>query len=106
MDNHTLIKIIDQAAREGWTELDLYNKGLTRLPPEIGQLKKLRVLQLGRNKLTDLPEAIGRLTSLESLMLHGNKLVVLPHPIYQLTNLSFLFLYDCALEELSPEISK
>ncbi|MCP4665873.1 MAG: GTPase [Deltaproteobacteria bacterium] len=39
-------------------------------------------------------------------MLHGNKLVVLPHPIYQLTNLSFLFLYDCALEELSPEISK
>jgi hypothetical protein len=32
MDKQELLRIIDQAAEEGWTSLDLSNKGLTELP--------------------------------------------------------------------------
>ena len=41
MTEQELLQIIDQAAKEGWTELNLSDKGLTVLPPEIGQLAKL-----------------------------------------------------------------
>ncbi len=34
-----LLAIIEQARRENWKELDLSGKGITELPPEIGQLK-------------------------------------------------------------------
>jgi Leucine-rich repeat (LRR) protein len=37
MDKQELLRIIEQAANEGWTSLDLSNKGLTELPPEIGK---------------------------------------------------------------------
>ena len=41
MTKKELLKVIEQAARENATELDLNNKGLTELPQESGQLTKL-----------------------------------------------------------------
>jgi hypothetical protein len=41
MTRAELLAIIEQARRENWEELDLRSKGLTKLPPEVGQLKKL-----------------------------------------------------------------
>ena len=38
MTQDELLQLIDQAAEEGWPELDLSGKGLTELPPEIGKL--------------------------------------------------------------------
>lgn len=38
MTQDELLVLIDQAADEGWTELDLTGKGLTELLPEIGML--------------------------------------------------------------------
>ncbi|MGB3237150.1 MAG: hypothetical protein WBB29_02570 [Geitlerinemataceae cyanobacterium] len=38
---------IEQAAAEGWTELDLAGLGLTELPPEIGKCLPLESLVLG-----------------------------------------------------------
>jgi predicted RNase H-like HicB family nuclease len=35
MDKQELLRLIAQAAAEGWTSLDLSNRGLTELPPEI-----------------------------------------------------------------------
>ncbi|MEO1148048.1 MAG: hypothetical protein AAFY26_20905 [Cyanobacteria bacterium J06638_22] len=43
-----LLNLIDQAAAEGWTELDLSGKGLTELPQEIGKLTQLKTLILGK----------------------------------------------------------
>ncbi len=43
-----LIALIDRAAAERWTTLDLAGKGLTELPPEIGKLTNLKTLVLGR----------------------------------------------------------
>jgi Leucine-rich repeat (LRR) protein len=39
---------IAQAAAEGWKELDLAGLKLTDLPPEIGQLRQLKRLILGK----------------------------------------------------------
>jgi hypothetical protein len=35
MDKHELLRIIEQAAKDGVTSLYLANRGLTELPPEI-----------------------------------------------------------------------
>jgi hypothetical protein len=41
MTRAELLAIIEQARRENWEELDLRSKGITELPPEIGQLKRI-----------------------------------------------------------------
>jgi hypothetical protein len=38
MERDALLRLIDQAADEGWKELDLAGMGLTELPEEIGKL--------------------------------------------------------------------
>ncbi|MBD0269639.1 MAG: hypothetical protein ICV77_15265, partial [Cyanobacteria bacterium Co-bin8] len=48
MTRDELLELIDQAAAEEWTELDLSGQGLTELPPEIGKLTQLETLTLGR----------------------------------------------------------
>ena len=67
--------------------LDLQHSGLTALPPSIGQLRKLRHLNLAGNRLVHLPPDIGRLTHLESLFLAGNELRDLPEEIGLLASL-------------------
>jgi hypothetical protein len=41
MTREELLAIIEQARRENWEVLDLSSKGITELPPEIGQLKRI-----------------------------------------------------------------
>jgi internalin A len=77
MERDALLRLIDQAADEGWKELDLAGMGLTELPEEIGKLEQLERLILGRfdtekaeevgNELTELPGAIAQLTNLTYL---------------------------------------
>ena len=74
MTREELLAIIEQAAHEGATELDLSGKGITELPDEIGKLVNLRELSLRENKLMALPEAIGQLTQLQSIDLFENQL--------------------------------
>ena len=74
MREEELLQLIEQAAAEGWTELDLSGNELTVLPPEIGKLTRLKKLVLGKyerdeeghiitvgNKLSELPKEIGLL---------------------------------------------
>jgi leucine-rich repeat protein SHOC2 len=49
------------------TELDLMEKDLTKLPPEIGKLSNLQELSLGNNSLKILPPEIGLLANLKVL---------------------------------------
>ncbi|WP_104908849.1 leucine-rich repeat domain-containing protein [Nostoc sp. 'Lobaria pulmonaria (5183) cyanobiont'] len=87
MTNEELLQIIQKAARDKVTELDLSGKGLTTLPPEIGQLTNLRSLHLHNNQLSSLPAEIVQLTNLRSLHLFNNQLSSLPPEFGQLTNL-------------------
>jgi internalin A len=48
MTEQELLQLIEQAATEGATELDLSGKDLTALPAEIGKLTQLKKLILGK----------------------------------------------------------
>ncbi|NER83464.1 MAG: TIR domain-containing protein [Leptolyngbya sp. SIO1D8] len=58
MARDELLRLIDQAAKEDWIELDLAGQNLTELPPEIGQLIHLQQLDLRFNQLEDPPPEI------------------------------------------------
>jgi Leucine-rich repeat (LRR) protein len=88
------------------THVNLFDKNLTTLPPEIGNLKNLEYLSLGSNELTTIPKEIGNLTNLEVLWLTGNQLTTIPPEIGNLKNLEGLSLYDNPLTTLPPEIGK
>jgi internalin A len=100
MTHDELLQLIDQAAAEGWPELDLAGKGLTTLPPEIGKLTQLEVLILGKyddeskeyvgNRLTALPKELSHLANLKSIDLSDNEFSQFPDEILQLRALTEL----------------
>lgn len=96
-----LVKI---KAAEREATLDLRNMGLTELPPEIGQLAQLEVLNLLDNQLSSLPASIGQLAQLKTLKLSGNPISSLPPEIGQLSQLSHLYLRGSQLSSLPPEL--
>ncbi|KAK4553429.1 Glucose-repressible alcohol dehydrogenase transcriptional effector [Recurvomyces mirabilis] len=63
---------------------------LTWLPPDIGSMRSLTVLDLSFNKLDSLPAEIGMLTNLKKLLLYGNNLRDLPAEIGTLFQLETL----------------
>ncbi|VXD22113.1 leucine-rich repeat domain-containing protein [Planktothrix paucivesiculata] len=119
MTEEELQQLIEQAARENWTELDVSGNELRVLPPEIGKLHQLKKLFLGKyiedkdgytsvigNPLTALPGEIGQLTNLEELHIVKNRLTGLPVEITQLTNLQTLDLSSNQLSSLPVEITQ
>ncbi|MEL7069414.1 MAG: hypothetical protein AAGN15_12275 [Cyanobacteria bacterium J06581_3] len=100
MTQDALLRLINQAAAENWTTLDLAGKGLSELPPEIGKLTNLKTLVLGwwdkkkreqlGNSLRTLPDEIGRLTELRSLFLAYNKFEEVPEVVGELRKLRSL----------------
>jgi internalin A len=86
--------------------LRLYNNQLSSLPPEIGQLASLRVLEVSVNHLTTLPPEIGQLGALQFLGLSKNELTNLPSEIPQLNNLCALYLEDNNLHHLPTTVGK
>ncbi|WP_427158351.1 leucine-rich repeat domain-containing protein [Aliinostoc sp. HNIBRCY26] len=106
MTKEELLQIIAQAAKDNVTELDLSFKGLTTLPPEIGQLTNLQTLFLWGNQLSSLPPEIGKLVNLQSLELSSNQLSSLPPEIVQLVNLQSLELSSNQMSSLPPEFRK
>ncbi len=124
-----ILKLIEQAAKESRTKLDLNNHRMTRLPAEIGKLTNLTRLDLSGNQLrrvpreitkltnlislylsanalTSVPPEITKLTSLGSLGLGFNQLTRVPAEIAQLDNLTSLYLRENRLKSLPPEIAK
>ncbi|MFN6436523.1 MAG: COR domain-containing protein [Nostoc sp. DedSLP01] len=104
MTNEELLQIIEQAATDNVTKLDLSDQGLTMLPAEIGKLTNLRWLDLSSNQLSTLPPEFGQLTNLQFLYLRSNQLSTLPPEFGQLPNLGILDLRSNQLSTLLGEI--
>ncbi len=64
--------------------LNLQDKHVGTLPPEISRLTHLRYLKLRNNDLKELPIEIGELKELEMLFAGQNKLATLPQEIWKL----------------------
>ena len=110
MTREELLQLIDKAAEEGWTELDLAGLELEELPPEIGKCTQLETLVLGRfdkqrigNKLTEFPDVVLQLTNLKRLLIADNQITVIPEAIGQLSNLRELNLSDNQISVI-PEV--
>lgn len=82
----------------------LSNNLLKRIPPNIGNLRKLRVLDLEENRLEQLPNEIGYLRDLQKLIVQSNQLTQLPRAIGHLNNLVFLSVGENNLSYLPEEI--
>ena len=106
MRRDDILKLIEEAARTGQTELDLRQNQITELPAEIGELTNLTKLDLRQNQISELPTSIAQLTNLTKLNLKQNQISELPAEIAQLTNLTGLFLNGNQLRELPAEIAQ
>ncbi len=124
-----LLRLIDRAADEGWTELDLAGLGLEELPREIGKLERLETLILGKhnkrdswqanihpvsskysawpigNYLRELPKELLLLENLKVLRLSGNPFLKLDK-IFDIVSLEELELVQIELEEIPNEITQ
>ena len=77
------------------------------LPPELGKLARLKVLNLGRNHLGgSIPSELGNLPSLDTLSLEGNDLTgEIPSELGQLTRVRLVSLADNGLAgPIPPEL--
>jgi Leucine-rich repeat (LRR) protein len=116
MTREELLRLIDQAADEGWTELDLAGLGLEELPGEIGKCTQLETLVLGKldrktykwvgNQLTEFPDAVLQLTNLKILSLASNQITEIPEAIAKLSNLTGLELSRNQIIEIPEAIAK
>uniref|UniRef100_A0A6V4E7U2 Methyltransferase type 11 domain-containing protein n=2 Tax=Prymnesium polylepis TaxID=72548 RepID=A0A6V4E7U2_9EUKA len=77
--------------------------GVTALPDELCQLRRLHTLDCRRNKLCALSEDIARcLSALETLLLDHNRLAMLPKNLGALSRLETLSVTSNLLKELPP----
>ncbi|MEH1942797.1 MAG: leucine-rich repeat domain-containing protein [Nostoc sp.] len=123
MTQDELLVLIDRAVAEAWQELDLSGQELTELPVEIGKLKQLESLILGKkvkgyefigdrvlqkvsgNNLKTLPLELLGLPNLRKLDISGNPLESISDVVTQIVHLEELILIRVELTEIPDALA-
>jgi hypothetical protein len=98
MDKQDVIAFISLLDTEKTVSIDLSNKDIDDLPPEIGNFTNLKFLNLSYNNLVSLPDEICKLSNLQTLLLLRNELIELPE---NFSNLKKLELLDISYNQIS-----
>jgi Leucine-rich repeat (LRR) protein len=106
MTSDAVLKIIEQAAAEGWQTLDLSRRELTEIPKEIYKLKNLTQLNLSSNQISEIPDTIPELKNLKILVLDYNQISEIPDAIAELKNLTTLDLSSNQISAISDTITE
>merc|ERR1711916_251540 len=96
---------IEQTRSKRERELTLVNMGLRSLPESIGDLPRVKRINIALNELTSLPSELGALTQLTRLVASGNKLRSLPFEFENLVNLVELDLTENSFAKLPSQIA-
>lgn len=90
LSNQNLIKVPEYVFKMSTLEeLNISNNILTgAIQSQIGQLKKLKVLNASNNQMTGVPAEVGQLINLQVLDLSNNQLTGLPNELGNLKNLT------------------
>ncbi|SEM29829.1 Leucine rich repeat-containing protein [Aquimarina amphilecti] len=87
--------------------LELDEKGLTILPPEICDLFYLKTLSLEGNMIAEIPRQIEDLSNnLRVLNLGGNQIEIIPEEFFSLEKLTDLRVYTNMLVDIPSDINK
>ena len=86
-------------------EIQLSNKGLKVIPPEINNLRVLDTLRLEDNQIAQIyPQAFAGCLSLEHLYLHNNQITQIhPQAFTGCTALLYLYLYNNQIAQIHPQ---
>ncbi|KAI1714348.1 leucine rich repeat domain-containing protein [Ditylenchus destructor] len=82
-----------------------YNK-ISKVSPDIGKLKRLKMIDLRENKITELPKEIGQIQSLSILLMSSNHLKNLPTEIGDCIQLTQLDLQHNELQTLPSSMGQ
>ena len=85
--------------------LNLTGNHLSSLPPELGRLRKLRIVFCSSNAFTKLPEVLGDCPALEMVGFKANRIEYVPAPSLP-AKLRWLILTDNAIEQLPTELGQ
>ena len=96
------IKFIDKDSLENITELNICDKNINEIPPQIENLSNLLVVLADCNNIKELPLDLFKLKSLAMLSLSNNNISEIPHEIEKV-NIFYLDISNNPIKTL-PEI--
>lgn len=82
--NFSIDQFIGRMWRIRYKNLDLSNKGLQEIPPDIFLLKNLETLNVSCNHMTQITPFVGKLNKLKELIIYCNNLKELPDTLWNL----------------------
>ena len=103
--NYKLIKLKWEVTWNNLTEIILNNNRLKKIPPHIGILKNLVILQVQNNQLLSLPNEIGSCNSLQVIQANYNQITELPETIYHIVHLQTLSIHHNRITTISNQIN-
>uniref|UniRef100_A0A6U4WLV8 Disease resistance R13L4/SHOC-2-like LRR domain-containing protein n=1 Tax=Hemiselmis andersenii TaxID=464988 RepID=A0A6U4WLV8_HEMAN len=88
------------------TKLSINQNIVNNVPPEIGEMKRLKVLCCYDNRITSVPDTMHQMSSLTQLSIYNNALTSLPETFCQIPQLQVAYLSNNRIAKLPDGIGQ